>query len=135
MTASENKQLMQEIFSELAKGNGKPFVDCMAEDFCWTITGTTPWSRTYSGKKTVIDELLRPLFAQFATRYTNSAQRIIAEHDIVVVECRGAVMTKTGVPYNNTYCYVCRMADGQLKELTEYFDTELVRTALEAPVL
>jgi len=43
-----------------------------------------------------------------------------------VVECRGQVTTKSGKPYNNTYCYVCRLQDGKLKELTEYFDTQLV---------
>ncbi len=42
MSAAENKQLMQQVFAELAKENGKPFVDLMADDFRWTITGTTP---------------------------------------------------------------------------------------------
>jgi ketosteroid isomerase-like protein len=41
MGASENKQLMQHIFAELSKGNSKPFVDNMADDFRWTVTGTT----------------------------------------------------------------------------------------------
>lgn len=128
--AQANKQLLQDIFAELANGNGKPFVDAMAEDFCWIMTGTTSWSGTYRGKETVRREVLAPLFARFATRYTNTAQRFIAEDDYVVVECRGSVMTKSGTPYNNAYCYVCRLADGRLKELTEYFDTELVTAAL-----
>jgi ketosteroid isomerase-like protein len=50
----------------------------------------------------------------------------------VVIQCHGRVTTKTGKPYNNTYCYVCRMADGKMRELTEYLDTELVATALAA---
>jgi hypothetical protein len=29
MTSIENKQLMQKIFSELSKGNGKPFLESM----------------------------------------------------------------------------------------------------------
>jgi hypothetical protein len=33
MSCIENKQLMQQVFAELAKGNGKPFVDSMADDF------------------------------------------------------------------------------------------------------
>lgn len=41
MSATKNKELMQELFSELGKGNGKPFMDSMADDFRWTITGTT----------------------------------------------------------------------------------------------
>jgi uncharacterized protein len=132
MSAAENKRLMQNIFSELSKGNGKPFVESLADDFCWTITGSTKWSRTYRGKEVVLTELLRPLFAQFADQYTNTAHRFIAEDDYVVVECRGRVTTKSGAPYNNSYCWVCRVADGKLQELTEYLDTELVTTALGA---
>jgi ketosteroid isomerase-like protein len=133
MNAAENKQLMRNIFSELSKGNGKPFVESMADDFCWTMTGTTKWSKTYSGKQAVVTELLRPLFLQFADQYTNTAHRFIAEDDYVVIECRGKVTTKSGNPYNNTYCFVCRLADGMIRELTEYFDTELVREALAEP--
>jgi len=33
------------------------------------------------------------------------------------------------VPYNNTYCNVYRIADGKIRQLTEYLDTELVTTA------
>jgi ketosteroid isomerase-like protein len=133
MGAAENKQLMQAIFEELAKGNARPFLDCLAEDVRWTLAGTTAWSKTYVGRKAVLDDLLRPLFAQFAGQYTNSAQRIIAEDDCVVVECRGRVTTTSGKPYNNTYCWVCRIADGKIRELTEYMDTELVATALAPP--
>lgn len=133
MGAAENKQLMQHIFAELSKGNGKAFVESLADDFCWTVTGTTKWSKTYRGKQAVLTELLGPLFSKFADQYTNTAHRFIAEDDYVVVECRGHVTTKTGVPYNNSYCWVCRIAEGKLQELTEYMDTELITMALGDP--
>lgn len=133
MSAADNKRSLQVAFESLANGDGKPFVDLWADDFSWTITGSTAWSRTYRGKDTVRNELMTPLFANFATRYTNTAVRFIAEDDYVVVECRGNVTTKAGQPYNNSYCYVCRMAEGRLKELTEYLDTELVSKVLKAP--
>ena len=53
--------------------------------------------------------------------------------DIVVVEARGQVMTKSGQPYNQTYCYVLRLSDGQVQELTEYLDTDLVNQVLQHP--
>jgi len=133
MSAAENKRLFENIFAGLAVGDAKLFLDSLADNFCWTITGTAPWSRTYRGKQAVRTELLRPLFEQFADQYTNTMQRIIAEDDFVVVECRGRVTTKSGKPYNNTYCWVCRVADGKLKELTEYMDTALVATVLQLP--
>jgi hypothetical protein len=42
---------MQQIFRELAKGNNEPFRDTMADDFCWTVIGSTSWSGTYAGKQ------------------------------------------------------------------------------------
>jgi len=130
MGARENKQLLQQIFEELSKGNSEPFVASMADDFRWTVTGTTKWSRTYEGKQAVLAELLGPLSARIKGRLRTTAHRLIAEGDFVVVEARGSNTTKSGVPYNNNYCFVFRLWDNQLKEVTEYFDTELVTAAL-----
>ncbi len=133
MSVAENKRLLEQAFEELSRGNGRPFTDLWADDFCWTVTGHSPWSKTYRGKQTVLRELMAPLFANFATQYTNTAHRFIAEGDYVVVECRGQVLTKSGKPYNNTYCYVCRLENGKIKELTEYLDTALVEEVLATP--
>jgi uncharacterized protein len=129
--AESSKQVLQAVFAGLAQGDPKPFVESLADDFCWTLTGTTEWSGTYRGKQAVREQLMRPLFENFATQYTNTAQRFIAEGDWVVVECRGNVTTRRGEPYNNQYCWVCRVEDGKLKEVIEYMDTELVTKALK----
>jgi len=128
-----NKALMQQIFSQLAIGNGRPLVDAMAEDFCWTFKSGGPWRGSYRGKRSVLEDLIGPLMAQFADRYTNTAQRFVAEGDHVVIECQGRVTTKAGQPYHNQYCYVCRLEDGKLKELTEYMDTALAESVLVPP--
>jgi ketosteroid isomerase-like protein len=133
MTPHDNKRLIQHLFTELARGNRAPFADAMADDFAWTIPGTTAWSRTYRGKDVVRRELFRPLFAQLEDGYTNTAHRILADGDFVVVQCRGRSTTKAGRPYDNEYCYVIRLAGGQLRELFEYLDTELVATVLAPP--
>ena len=133
MGSSENKQFIQGVFDQLATGNGQPFMDMLADDARWTAIGSSPWSRTYVGKQAIVDELMRPLFRQFADQYTARAIRIIAEDDFVVVEARGQVNTKAGAPYNQTYCYVLRLSDGKVRELTEYLDTALVDEVLGTP--
>lgn len=122
----ENKQKMQFVFYELAIGNRLPFREIMADNFCWKMMGTTVWSGTYQGKEAVLNDLMKPLFEIFANEYTNTAQRFISEDDYVVVECKGKVITTSGKPYNNTYCYICKFLDGKLVELTEYLDTQLI---------
>jgi|SRR5215467_5582341 len=131
MSAAENKQLLQHIFDELAQGNSRPLVESMADDFCWTVTGSTRWSKTYEGKQAVIGELFGTLRSRMADRIRTKAERFIAEDDLVVIEARGNNTTRSGKPYNNTYCFVFRLANGKLQEVTEYMDTLLVATALE----
>ena len=131
MNAIENKKLMQEIFAGLAQGNSRPFVAAMADDFNWTVTGTTRWSKTYAGKQAVLTELFGILQSRVAGQIRITADRFIADGDFVVVEAQGSNNTTTaGKPYNNRYCFVFRLAEGKLKEVTEYLDTELVTAAL-----
>ncbi len=132
MGTAENKQLLQDIFAELAKSNARPLVNAMADDFRWTLSGYGTWSRTYEGKRAVVGELFGTL-AKHMDRITTIPDRFIADGDHVVVEAHGANTTRSGVPYNNRYCFVFRLADGKLAELTEYMDTELAAKVLGPP--
>ena len=128
------KQLVQHIFDALSQGDSRPLVDAMADDFVWTIVGQTAWSRSFEGKHAVLTQLFGALRAVLEGRIRTTAQRVIAEGDLVVVEACGSNVTRTGVRYDNRYCYVIRVAGGRLQDLTEYADTELVRSALGTPV-
>jgi uncharacterized protein (TIGR02246 family) len=133
MIANTHKQLIESVFAALAQGDTQAFADAMADDFSWTISGHGPWSRTWRGKHRVRRELMAPLFAQFSGTYRNRATRILADGDVIVVECRGEVMTQAGRRYDNHYCYVIEMRDGQMHALTEYMDTALAEAVLAAP--
>lgn len=133
MSATENKELLQDAFTAAAKGNGRPFIELLADDVRWTIIGNTAWSRTYEGKQSVLDDLLRPLSKQLHGRNIIAAHRFIAEDDHVVVEARGRNSTVDGVRYHNQYCWVFRLTEGRVRELTEYTDTQLIASALQAP--
>ncbi len=129
-----HKQRMQAIMDALARGDRRPFGAAMADDFTWVVPGRNAWSGRYEGLQAVRERLQAPLFAQFEGTYTNTPVRLVAEGDIVVVECRGRVKTRRGLAYDNAYCYVCRFgADGLLHELVEYMDTSLVEDVLEPP--
>jgi ketosteroid isomerase-like protein len=133
MTPADNKALMQEIFAELARGNRSPFAEAMSQDLCWTIAGSSVWSHTWRGKKLVLDELMTPLFARFSDTYTCRAHRMIAEGDYVVVEAQGHATTRSEKGYHNHYCFVCRLRDGKLVEVTEYMDTAMAAAVLGPP--
>ena len=130
MDAAQNKQLVQGIFAELAVGNSRPLVESMADDFCWTVTGRNQWSGVYKGRQAVLDGLLAQLRSRIEGRVKTIGHRFIAEGDYVVVEARGSNTTKSGKPYNNEYCFVIRLSEDKLREITEYMDTELVTAVL-----
>jgi uncharacterized protein len=67
-----------------------------------------------------------PLFGQLKAGIASTLDNVIAERDFVVVQLRGQAETIKGRPYNNTYCHVFRLRNGQIAEMTEYCDTALV---------
>jgi hypothetical protein len=57
----------------------------------------------------------------------------LPEHAQVVRQRRhGQATAITGLAYDNTYCIVARIVDGQIREMTDYVDTELITRALFA---
>ncbi len=130
MQTATNKQLLRNVFDETAKGNGKPFVDALAQNVVWRIIGTTSWSKTFTGKGNVVKGLLVPLNVQFEGNNTIVAHRILCDGDYAVVEARGRNRTKQGKVYENEYCWVIEMRDGKMANIVEYADTELMESAL-----
>jgi ketosteroid isomerase-like protein len=125
-----NKQLLKGIFDEMSKGNTRAMSEAMADDFRWVFPGNWSWAGTWGPKKVALEGLLRPLMAQF-TEYSSEAEVILAEGDRVVVQAHSQATTTRGEPYNQTYCFIFRVADGKLTEVVEHCDTALVERVLE----
>ncbi|MEU7142727.1 nuclear transport factor 2 family protein [Nocardia sp. NPDC046473] len=130
MSAIENKKLLEHIFEQMAAGNTSALSDAMADEFRWVFPGDWSWSGTWAPKVVVLKELLRPLMAQF-TEYRVAADFVIAADDRVVVQARGYGRTIRGDRYDQTYCFLFRVTDGQLTEVIEHCDTALVERVLE----
>jgi ketosteroid isomerase-like protein len=133
MTTTENKALVQRIMEARSRRDPGPFIAAMADDFVWRIIGSTAWSGEYVGKADVCERLLKPLYAQFIAPSRITPTRILADGDYVVVQCDGDATTMSGERYTNTYCFVIRMENAQLREMTEYMDTALVDRVLQPP--
>ena len=126
MSAIDNKQHMQEIFSAMAAGTLGPLFEAMAEDMQWRWMGTDQWSHTFEGKAAVMNELFGAVKETLTPSSQVTVHRFIAEGDTVVVEHSGRNTTPDGRRYDNNYCWVCRFADDKLREIHEYMDTRLV---------
>ncbi len=114
---------------ELSKGNDEPLLEAMSEDMQWNWKGSGKWSKSFVGKKEVINDLWANVRTSIKQPYTVLVHRIIADGANVVVEMTGQNQTITGKDYLNNYCWICRLKDGKICEINEYMDTELVTKA------
>jgi uncharacterized protein len=133
MTAIDNRSLIERIMEARSRRDPAPFIAAMADDFVWRISGSSAWSGEYVGKADVCERLLKPLYTQFVAPTSLTPTRILADGDHVVVQCHGDAATVSGERYTNTYCFVIRIQDGQLREMTEYMDTALAERVLQPP--
>jgi ketosteroid isomerase-like protein len=129
------KKRLEYVFGETAKGNGQPFLDALAEDAEWTVIGSTGWSKTYRGKAAILSDLIAPLRRVLAPPRRTHAHHMIAEGNMVAVQGQGENTTRDGRKYENTYCWVFAFRGDQIRSVTEYADTELIRSVLGDPRL
>ena len=130
-----NKKLIQDIFA--AAGDPDPaardrslFVASLADDATWTVTGQYSWSRTFTGKESILNDLHGHVRTRLAERTRTIAHRFIADGDHVAVEAKGNNVTRGGARYDNDYCLVFRIEGGRIKEIREYCDSVLTEKAL-----
>ena len=126
MSPEENKKIVQHFYQSGNQGDMETCFSLIANDIVWTNMGTTAISGTYTGKTELMEKLLGPLFGQLKQGIHMEAHLLVAEGDYVVAQTSGSAETLDGRPYNNSYCWVIRMKDGKLAEVTEFLDTELV---------
>jgi hypothetical protein len=126
MGIAENKQVVLDFYEAGARGDMDACFALLADDVTWTNIGSTKFSGTYIGKQAIAEDLLGPLFSQLKAGISSQIQCLTAEGDIVVAQTSGTAETMDGTPYNNTYCQVIRIRDGQIADVKEYMDTALI---------
>jgi ketosteroid isomerase-like protein len=126
MSSVENKKLIRDAFTAWADGDGMAFFNLLADHATWTVIGNCPISGTYVGRQRLVAEALTPQREKLAGPPTPTVLNLLAEGNTVVIQWVGEGTTKTGRPYNNSYCYVVQMEDGKITRGTAYLDTELV---------
>ncbi len=132
MGIAENKQVVLDFYEAGARGDMDACFALLADDVTWTNIGTTKFSGTYIGKQAIAEDLLGPLFGELKAGISSHLEQLTAEGDIVVAQTSGTAETMDGTPYNNTYCQVMRIRDGQIAAVKEYMDTALIDSVFGA---
>ncbi len=127
-----NADTVRQIFSPLESGDGEKFFECVAEDVDWTVEGTHPLAGHYQSKQ----EFYSNTFARLNTILQEGTQlhvqNVLTDGDWAVVELRSYAFAKSGMRFDNRYCWVVRFNDTMIVEVRAYLDSALVQQLIDA---
>ena len=127
MPAEANKDIVRRAGEAFGRGDWEALVSLMAEDVAYALIGSGQFSGTLHGRTAVYKMLTEGLAPKLSTPgIVMTIESLIAEGDFVVEQAHGSSLTRAGMPYNNSYCRVWHIRDGQVQAMTEYLDTELL---------
>jgi uncharacterized protein len=135
MTSTEQtRALVTEMFERWEQaGDTGPFLSALADDLCWTVTGSSPIAGTYTGKAAYIQGVYQRLDSRLARWPVPRVQRIAVDDDWAVVFFRGVDgLGRRGEDYSQDFTWWMRVAGGQIREVIGFYDSEKV-SALLAP--
>ena len=120
-----NRAIVRQAFDAWTQGTA-PITDVFAPEMTWEIVGHSVASKAYGNKQQFIDEVLAPFGARFAggERFRPVTIRgVYADGDSVVVIWDGHGIANDGQPYENTYAWIMRLADGMVVDGTAFYDS------------
>ena len=120
-----NREIIRRAFDAWRYGTG-PITDVFAPDMVWRIEGHSAASREYRTRQEFIDEVLAPFGARFTAGEAFRPIRIRsvnADAETVIVVWDGRGVANDGEPYENSYAWIMRLADGQVVDGTAFYDS------------
>lgn len=125
------KKQISAIFENLGNDNAEEFFSHVADDVQWSVLGTHPLAGVYHSKADFRKATI--------TRLNNLMQDGLALHleyiwldgQTAAVELSTQSVTKTGKPFNNQYCWICRFDNEKIIEVRAYLDSTLVKQVIE----
>jgi ketosteroid isomerase-like protein len=120
-----NREIIRQAFNAWSQGTGA-ITAIFAPDMVWRIEGHSAASKEYGSKQQFIDEVLAP----FGARFTESQpfrpvtiRGVYADGDTVIVIWDGRGIANDGEPYENSYAWIMKLADGLVVDGTAFFDS------------
>jgi uncharacterized protein len=118
------RKVLQDYLDALTAGDLDAIAASFAPDATWSLHGTLPLSGTKTGRAAIMEFLVSAgsLYQPGTQRFTFGD--ITAEGDRAVLEWRvTGIASATGRAYDNSYCGVFVIRDGQIAEVREYLDS------------
>ena len=126
-----NEASVRELFAHLASGQPERFFEHVAEDVHWYVLGTQPLAGEYHSKQEFQQATfarLAPLFEGHLKLFTRD---VLVNGDRAAVELYTDTTAKSGLPFRNEYCWICRFEGDKIVEVRAYLDSALVAEVMQ----
>lgn len=123
--STDAKTFLGKWFYRLAESgwDGEVFLDALADDLVWEVTGTSPISGIYRSKQEYTEKVYKPLDERLASWPKPVVEQIIGDGEWAAVRFRSeGGRGKNGVDYNMIYCWLMRVSGGKVREVTGFYD-------------
>lgn len=127
-TVENNKQLTRTFFEAMQRGDAEAIANTYADEGRVVTMGSTLISG--SRGKEEIRQFAGGVLDAFPAGLKFKILNMTAEEDRVAVEATSEGLHVSGQPYKNHYHFLLTWKDGQLLEMKEYMDTEMVTDVL-----
>jgi hypothetical protein len=121
VSREKNKELAQQFFDALSRGDWQFVEDAYAEDVVIWTAGSMPFSGTHT--KAGVGDMKAWLTAAFPEGLKFIIKAMTAEGARVAIEAESYGRHSSGKIYNQQYHFLMVIRDGKISELKEYMDT------------
>jgi ketosteroid isomerase-like protein len=128
-----NKQLVGAWYAALAAVDVEGFLAVQTDDVAYNVTGRTPVSGFFQGKKTLTEDILPLVFNALQTETFQFSKRwkiMCADESRVTAIMEAEGLASNGLRYDQRYCHIFGFRDDKISEVWEFFDTALAAVAL-----
>jgi uncharacterized protein len=126
-----NWELLAAIFRRIeANSDWTALFEALSDDIEWTVTGTSPVTGVFRGKRDCMEKLIMPVQQTMAEPFRCQIERILVDGDSAVILWKGSSITKSGIPYRQEYCWILELEDRKIISVRAFFDTLLASLAL-----
>jgi ketosteroid isomerase-like protein len=116
-----NKEIITKAFQDWHNGNGN-FFDLLTDDMHWEITGSTPYSKTYTSKQEFLDKVIVPLNKKLKVKIKPTVRNIFVDQDMVIALWDGEATALDDKPYRSSYSWYMKMKNGKITEVVAFLD-------------
>jgi hypothetical protein len=122
---------VREIFKGLENGDGATFFEHVADNVDWIVEGTHPLAGHYRSKQAFIEGTFAKLSQVLPQGAQLHVEDLIVKDDEAVVELHSLATAKTGMRFDNRYCWVVYFRDGVIVRVRAYLDSAMVARLFE----